>query len=63
MLFRSYMARGLQEGWFKGHPREVVSGGLGGIQQALENLKDGKASAMKYVFRIADTEGVKSASP
>jgi len=60
-IYFRYMARGLHEGWFKGHPPEVVPGGLGGIQQALKNLKDGKASAVKYVFRIADTEGVKSA--
>lgn len=49
---------GLKEGWFKGHPFEVVSGGLGGVQTGLENLKNGKASAVKYVYRIEDTEGV-----
>jgi len=49
--FRMF-GRGLQEGWFKAHPQEVVPGGLGGIQQALTNLKEGKASAVKYVFRI-----------
>lgn len=32
----------LEEGWFKGQPQEVVPGGLGGIQSALERLKDGK---------------------
>ncbi|KAF2010548.1 zinc-binding oxidoreductase-like protein ToxD [Aaosphaeria arxii CBS 175.79] len=52
-----YLARGLAEGWFTPHPFEVVSGGLAGLQGALENLRDGKASATKYVFRIADTEG------
>ena len=60
-IYFRYMARGLHEGWLKGHPPEVVPGGLGGIQQALKNLKDGKASAVKYVFRIADTEGVEDA--
>jgi NADPH:quinone reductase-like Zn-dependent oxidoreductase len=48
------MARGLAEGWFKGHPHQVVEGGLGGVEKALKNLKDGKASAVKYVFRIGD---------
>ena len=57
VMFR-LMGRGLQQGWFKGHPHEVVPGGLGGIERALKNLKEGKASAVKYVFRIADTEGV-----
>jgi NADPH2:quinone reductase len=59
--FRMF-GRGLQEGWFKGHPQEVVPGGLGGIQQALTDLKEGKASAVKYVFRIADTEGISKSS-
>lgn len=53
-----YIAKGLQDGWFKGHPTQIVPGGLGGIQTALQNLKDGKASAVKYIFKIEDTEGV-----
>ncbi|KAL2163359.1 hypothetical protein VTH06DRAFT_5416 [Thermothelomyces fergusii] len=57
-VYFRYFARGLQEGWFKPQRTEVVPGGLGGIQTALGNLKNGKASAVKYVFRIAETEGV-----
>ncbi|KAI3322644.1 GroES-like protein [Xylariaceae sp. AK1471] len=57
-VYFRYFARGLQEGWLKPQPQEIVPGGLGGVQQALENLRDGKANAVKYVFRIADTEGV-----
>ncbi|KAI0879094.1 GroES-like protein [Hypoxylon argillaceum] len=57
-VYFRYFARGLQEGWFKPQPQEVVPGGLGGVQHALENLRDGKANAVKYVFRIADTVGV-----
>ena len=49
---------GLKEGWFSGHPYEVVPGGLNGVQKGLENLRDGKASAIKYVYRIEETEGV-----
>lgn len=48
-------ARSMEAGMFKGHPFKVVAGGLGGIQQALEDLKAGKASAVKYVIRIEDT--------
>lgn len=59
-VYFRYMARGLGEGWFKTHPAEVVPGGLEGVQKALTNLKEGKASAVKYVFRIADTPGVKA---
>jgi len=58
-IFFRYIARGLDEGWFTTHPAGVVKGGLGGLQWALTNLKEGKASAVKYVFKIADTEGVK----
>ncbi|KAI1078958.1 hypothetical protein F5B20DRAFT_545673 [Whalleya microplaca] len=57
-VYFRYFTRGLQEGWFKPQPQEVVPGGLGGIQKALENLKAGKANAVKYVFRIVETEGV-----
>ena len=58
MAFFRFFSRGLQQGFFKGHPYEVVPGGLAGIQGALQNLKDGRASAVKYVFRLDDTEGV-----
>ncbi|GAB1317695.1 hypothetical protein MFIFM68171_07905 [Madurella fahalii] len=57
-VYFRYFARGLQEGWFRPHRTEVVPGGLGGVQTALANLKAGKASAVKYVFRIDETEGV-----
>ena len=56
--FFRYFGRGLDKGFFKPHPFQVMPGGLAGVQHALQNLKDGKASAVKYVFRIADTEGV-----
>ena len=56
-VYFRYFTRGLEEGWFQGQPQEVVPGGLGGIQSALEKLKDGTASAVKYVFRISDTPG------
>jgi hypothetical protein len=57
-VYLRYIARGLREGWFRGQRAEVVPGGLGGVQTGLENLKSGKASAVKYVYRIAETEGV-----
>ena len=58
LSFFRYFSRGSQKGYFKGHPYQIVPGGLAGIQEGLQNLKDGKASALKYVFRIEDTEGV-----
>lgn len=59
-VYCRYFTRGLEEGWFRGQPQEIIPGGLGGVQKGLENLKDGKASAVKYVFRIAETEGADS---
>ncbi len=56
-VYFRYFTKGLKEGWFKGQRVEVVPGGLAGVQTALENLKTGKASAVKYVFRVEETEG------
>lgn len=55
-----YISEGLQEGWFKPQPTRIVPGGLGGVQQALEDLKAGRVNAQKLVFEIAATEGVES---
>lgn len=55
-VYMRYFAHAMRDGWFKAQPQEVVPGGLGGIQTALENLKAGRANAVKYVFRIADTK-------
>lgn len=54
-VYFRFITRGLEEGWFRPQPQEVVPGGLAGIQPALEKLKNGSASAVKYVFKIADT--------
>jgi NADPH:quinone reductase len=52
-MFR-YIARGLAEGFFKPHPHEVIPGGLEGVEKGLRNLAEGKASAVKYVFKIGE---------
>ncbi|KAF2675578.1 zinc-binding oxidoreductase-like protein ToxD, partial [Lentithecium fluviatile CBS 122367] len=52
-IYFRLLARGLDEGWFTPHPVEVVEGGLDGLEKTLINLKEGRASAVKYVFRIA----------
>ena len=57
-VYSRYFSKGLEEGWFTAQPQVIVDGGLGGVEQALKNLKEGKASAIKYVFRISDTVGV-----
>jgi NADPH2:quinone reductase len=50
----------LQEGRFEPHPYEVVKGGLQGVEEGLRRLQEGKVSAKKLVFRIADTPGLKA---
>ena len=57
VMFRLF-GRGLARGWFKGQPHEIVPGGLNGLEDALTKLKEGKASAVKYVLRISDTPGL-----
>ena len=54
--------KGLREGWLKPHPTEVVPGGLAGVEKGLNDLMNGKNSASKYVFRIADTPGISGSS-
>lgn len=51
---------GLREGWLQGHPHQVIPGGLEGVGTGLNMLKEGKASAVKYVYRIEETPGVKA---
>lgn len=57
-VYFRYIQKGLEEGWFKPQPQEVIPGGLKGVQTALENLKGGKANAVKFVFKIEDTPGL-----
>ncbi len=55
-VFFRLFSRGLQEGWFSGHPYEVVPGGLNAVEKALSNLKAGVNSGTKYIFKIEDTQ-------
>jgi hypothetical protein len=59
-VYTRYFSKGLKDGWLKAHPQEVIPGGLEGIEKGLTNLENGTASAVKYVYRIADTPGVES---
>lgn len=52
VMFR-YIGYLLAQGKFSGHPQTLIDGGLGGIDKGLKLLKDGKASATKYVYRVA----------
>ncbi|GJP92770.1 hypothetical protein AnigIFM59636_008366 [Aspergillus niger] len=57
-VFCRWFSRALKDGRFKGHPFEVRENGLEGVKGAMKDLMDGKASAVKYVFRIAETPGL-----
>jgi NADPH2:quinone reductase len=61
-LWSRYMGRLLQDGRLKGHPYEVIPGGLNGVLTGLQKLRNGEARGVKYVYRIEetdDTAGVK----
>lgn len=57
-IWSRYIGRLLEDGRLKGHPFEVVPGGLNGVLVGLQKLKEGKASALKYVYRIEDMSDV-----
>jgi NADPH:quinone reductase-like Zn-dependent oxidoreductase len=50
-----YVARMLGTGEFRGHPVEVVPGGLGGVETGLRKLQHGGAKGVKLVYRIGET--------
>lgn len=56
LVWSQLFTSGLRDGWLKGHPYEVLPGGLNAISEGLSKLQDGKISAGKYVFKITDTE-------
>ncbi|UPK99883.1 hypothetical protein LCI18_010818 [Fusarium solani-melongenae] len=55
-VFYPYIALGLEEGWFKPHPHEVVPGGLNGVKEGLTRLLNGEAHGCKFVYRVEDTQ-------
>ena len=57
-MYAKLIGKWLNDGKLKPHPYEVVDGGLHGVETALKALRSGKASAVKYVVRIADAPQV-----
>lgn len=51
-VLMTMFSRWLGDGTLKAHPVESISGGLGGLQGAIDALKAGKASAKKFVLPI-----------
>ncbi|KAI1804648.1 GroES-like protein [Daldinia bambusicola] len=54
-IWSRYFGYLLEAGKLKGHPYEVIPGGLNGILIGLNKLKDGQASGLKYVYRIEES--------
>lgn len=54
-IWSRYMGRVPRDEGLTGHPHNIIPGGLHGVLQGLQNLRDGKASGNKYVFRIGET--------
>lgn len=52
-VYFQLFARALGDGWFTGHPYQVVAGGLNGVERGLLDLRAGKNKASKYIFKIA----------
>jgi hypothetical protein len=46
----------LEEQLIKSHPVDLRGGGLGGILGGLEDMKQGKVSGKKAVYRVGDLE-------
>lgn len=55
-LWCRFLSRLLDDGRIKGHAYEVVVSGLDGVLTGLQKLKSGKASGVKYVYMIEETE-------
>lgn len=45
----------LAEGKLKGHPADIRPGGLKGVLSGLDDLKNGKVSGKKLVYRVSET--------
>jgi hypothetical protein len=59
-LWSRYLSPLLSGGRFKPHPYKLVPGGLNGVSTGLKNLRDQKASAVKFVYRVENTDLITS---
>jgi len=58
LMYSRLVGLWLREGKLKPHPVVVVEGGLRGLEKALQDLRAGHASAVKYVVRIGETKEI-----
>lgn len=59
-VFFHYIGLALADDLLRGHPYQVVPGGLDGLENALKILESNQLSATKLVLRINETSGVSS---
>jgi hypothetical protein len=52
--FFSLAEKLLDHGLIKSHPIKLMEGGLEGISDGMQYLKDGKVSGVKLVYRISE---------
>ena len=53
-VYFRWFGKALKEGLLKGHPFEIVPGGLYGVEKGLKDLKAGKNKATKYIFELSE---------
>lgn len=53
-----YVSHVLASGDFRGHPVEIIPGGLAGVEAGLQKLQRGEAKGVKYIYRIEETPGL-----
>lgn len=51
--FFGWVEEMLKEGTFEGHPFELVPGGLEGVEDGIERLRNGSAGGKKLVYQVA----------
>jgi NADPH2:quinone reductase len=57
LVWGQAFARGLNQGWLKAHPFEVVEGGLDtGLSAALKSLRDGTVKGKKVVIQVSNSK-------
>lgn len=63
MWFGAIMSRvfelALAEGKLTGMPYDIMPNGLAGVEDGLVNLRDRKSGNAKFVYRVAETPGLK----
>ncbi len=55
VMFWKLAGQLLEQGKFKVHPPSVQPNGLKGVLDGMQEMREGKVSGVKYVYRIADT--------